>query len=159
MDNLRICVLENAVFLCEDDRWTMLLLFLARVGYNSSHEKLFDEFHELEKEVRVEEQKLFDKLPADDHEKRFIGHIIQSEHRRLYVLEAFKIGDVRKARTLMWETIEIAYHERPAILECFICSPDKAFVGQKGGFCQRNHKFLDLTDFRTIISEIQGRPS
>ncbi len=109
--------LENAVFLCEDDRWTMLLLFLARAGYNSSHEKLFGEFHELEKEVTVEEQKLLDKLPDDDHEKRFVGHIIQSEQRRLNVLEALKIGDMHKARTLMWETIEIAYHERQAILE------------------------------------------
>jgi len=109
--------LENAVFLCEDNRWTMLLVFLARAGYNSGHNELFDEFHELEKKVGEKEQKLFDELPDDDPEKRFIGHIIQSEQRRLHVLEALKVGDMRKARTLMWETIEIAYHERQAILE------------------------------------------
>lgn len=113
--------LENAVFLCEDNRWTMLLLFLARAGYNSNHEGIFDEFrtfHELEKKVTVEEQKLIDKLPPDDdHKKRFIAHIIQSEQRRLDVLEFLKVGDMSKARTLMWKTIEIAYHEREAILE------------------------------------------
>ncbi len=109
--------LKNAVWLCEDNRWTMLLLFLARTGCNSGHEKLFDEFHELEKEVQVEEQKLFDKLPDADPKKRFLGHIIQSEGRRLHVVEALKVGDMRKARTLMWEAIEIAYHNRPIILE------------------------------------------
>lgn len=114
--------LQNAVFLCEDDRWTMLLLFLARAGYNSSHKELFDEFREfhdfLEKEVTVEEQKLIDSLPTnDDHKKRFIAHIIQSEQRRLDVLEFLKVGDMSRARTLMWKTIEIAYHEREAILE------------------------------------------
>lgn len=113
--------LQNAVFLCEDNRWTMLLLFMARAGYNSGHNELFDEFYELEKTVGEEEQKLFDELPDDDPQmrKRFIGHIIQSERRRLHVLVALKlkIPDMRKARTLMWETIDIAYHEREPILE------------------------------------------
>lgn len=117
--------LENTVFLCEDDRWTALLLFMARAGYNSSHEELFDEFcafHELEKDVTAEEQKLFEKLSSDNDPQmrmrgRFIGHILRSELRRLDVLEALKIPDMPKARTLMWETIEIAYHEREVILE------------------------------------------
>jgi len=39
--------LKNAVFLCEDDRWTMLLLFLARAGYSSGHNKLFDDFRKI----------------------------------------------------------------------------------------------------------------
>lgn len=115
-------ILENAVFLCEDDRRTMLLLFLARAGYNSSHEELFGEFcafHELEKKVTAEEQKLFDRLQDDDSQmrKRFVGHILQSEKRRLYVLESLKVGDLHKARTRMWETIEIAYQQREAVLE------------------------------------------
>ena len=107
--------LENGVFLCEDDRWTMLLFYLARAGYNSSHEKLFLEFHKLEKDVRVEEQKLFDKLPDDGHEKRFVGHIIQSEQRRLHVLEAIKLGNMQEARMLMRKTIERAYHGEPKV--------------------------------------------
>lgn len=48
--------LENVVFLCEDDRGPVLLLFLARASWNgSSHPKLFDEFHELEKAICLEE--------------------------------------------------------------------------------------------------------
>lgn len=107
--------LENAVFLCENDRWTMLLLFLARAGYNNGHNELFDEFHELEKQVIVEEQKLSEKIVGS--QKKFLEHFIQRLQRRLCVLEALKAGDDRKTCALMWETIEIAYHEREAILE------------------------------------------
>jgi len=107
--------LENAVFLCEDDRSTMLLLFLARAGYNNGHNELFDEFQELEKQVIVEERKLSEKIVGS--QKKSLEHFIQSVQRRLCVLEALKAGDDRKTCALMWETIEIAYHEREAILE------------------------------------------
>ena len=107
--------LENAVSLCEDDRWTMLLLFLAREGYNNGHNELFDEFHELEKQVMEEEQKLYEKIVGS--QKKFLEHFIQSVQRRICVLEALKVGDDRKTCVLMWETIERAYHQRQAILE------------------------------------------
>ena len=109
--------LENAVFLCEDNRRTILLLFLARAGYNNGHKKLFDEFHELEEKAIAKEQKLFDELPTNSPDRKLLKHIIESEQRRRHILEILKTGDMNKVRTLMWETIEIAYYERPTILE------------------------------------------
>lgn len=110
--------LENAVRSCEDNRRTMLLLFLARAGYNSGHNKLFDKFQEIVKAAKESKIKRAAELADGDPEKRFLIEIIsKSEQRRSDILDFLKTDNMDKARTLMWESIEKAYHLRPIILE------------------------------------------
>ena len=110
--------LENAVRSCEDNRRTMLLLFLARAGYNSGHNELFDKFQEIVKAAKESKIKRAAELSDGDPEKRFLIEIIcESEQRRSEILDFLKTDNMDKALTLMWESIEKAYHLRPIILE------------------------------------------
>jgi hypothetical protein len=109
--------LKNAVFLCEDDRRTMLLVFLARAAFSSGHNDRFDAFQKIVQKARGIEEELSGKPELSDLKKQFFDHIARSEERRIRILGALRVGDMHRARTLMWETIEKAYHERPLILE------------------------------------------
>ncbi len=92
--------LENAVYSCEDDRWTMLLLFLARAGYNSGHSKLFDDFQKIVKAAKESKENIVVRLPKDDPRKEFLTIISDSEQRRLKILEAMQANDMYTALEL-----------------------------------------------------------
>ena len=70
----------NAVFLCEDDRLSMFLLFLARECCNNGHRELFDNFGSIvSSAVEGLEQKLSGSIPEGKQRRNFFGHIPESE--------------------------------------------------------------------------------
>lgn len=106
--------LERAVYSCEANRQTMLLLFLAR---NSGLNKLFDDFQKIVEACRDRKIDLAKRIQNDDPRKEFITMTAEFDQRRLDMLDALNKGDIQQAIDLMWKSIKIAYSRREALLE------------------------------------------
>lgn len=110
--------LENAVESCEANRRTMLLLFLARSSYNRPEvASLFTRFRTVVKTSKDNKSVLAGKPPYVDPRKEFLGKIIvESEQRRLDILDDIKNRNMQEAIEHMWDAIEIAYSRRDELL-------------------------------------------
>lgn len=105
--------LESAVHLCEANRKTMLLLFLAR---DSGHHELLNNFQEIVTDSEKSKRSMAAKLLNDDPRKEFLELIADSEQRRNNILKAMKNRDTQKMLGLVWNAIEQSYARRTDIL-------------------------------------------
>lgn len=111
--------LESALVVCERDRRTMLLFFLARWSA-STQEDLFDRFQKVVETAAKRKKERASEFPEHSPERKLLTIFARSEERRLGILRAIREGDMQQARDLMWEAIEVAYRMRPTVLQ--ICS-------------------------------------
>ena len=100
---------EVAVAACIANRRTILLLFLARLGYND--EEKIREFEAVMVRVRDYNQRLA-AATEDDKQKKLLIEWANSEERRINILHAMIADDMDRVNVLLTETIEKAFKEK-----------------------------------------------
>ncbi len=112
--------LKNKLNLCEANRASMLLLFLAR---NSIYDDLLTEFHEIvessKKDINVEiDPAMIDKNGVDMAAKiqEFSDIIDRSENRRSMILAAILAHNMTTATDYMWDAMHESYLRRENLL-------------------------------------------
>ncbi len=101
--------MENALESCMANRRTMLMLFLARLGYNEKGR--INQFLSDARKARDQKRTLAEGM-KDVRNKRALLEWANSEQRRINILEAMLANDMDKVRELLRETIEKAYKKK-----------------------------------------------
>lgn len=101
--------IENALAACSANRKTMLLAFLARMGYGSQEKN--ERFLTVVKKTRDGKEKLADRI-EDPEAKKTVLSWRDSEQRRVEILKAMLDGDMERVRELLKEAIKIAYEQK-----------------------------------------------
>lgn len=102
--------LKNAVIACEDNRKTMLLLFLWRSGYHDwARIKSFR--YNVQQARDCFKTKAYE-MVSDDRSKQWLLQYTDSEQRRMQILDAMLDNDMDTARELLWDAIEQAFKEK-----------------------------------------------
>ncbi|MHC4573227.1 MAG: hypothetical protein ACYS76_03715 [Planctomycetota bacterium] len=102
---------KNALAACQANRRTMLLLFLARMGYGS--EEKINEFLGLAEKTSGCKVSLAGTI-EDPEVKRTVLDWAQSEQRRVHILKAMLDNDMDQVRGLLREAIDKALKEKEA---------------------------------------------
>lgn len=100
---------ENALAACQANRRTMLLLFLARMGYGSQ-EKI-NQFLSITEKTLDCKSKLAEKI-EDPEVKQTVLTWRDGEERRVDILNAMLDNDMEKVRNLLKEAIEKAFADK-----------------------------------------------
>lgn len=88
-------LVENAPEACEDNRRTMLLLFMARLSYNINSQKRFlDSFRRIVETYVKRKEELTRKFGEGSAQKELLMIFGGSEERRLTILEAMSANDM-----------------------------------------------------------------
>lgn len=113
--------MKNAVYSCERNRLTMLLLFPLRTSYDKPEvASLFARFRVVVNECRVRKIDIAGDPPYVDPRKEFLRDIIaRSEKRRLDILDAIieDRNNMQEVIEYMWDAIEISYRDRARLLQ------------------------------------------
>ena len=113
--------MENAVYSCEHNRLTMLLLFPLRTSYDRPEvASLFASFRVVVNECRDRKIDIAGGSPYDDPRKEFLREIIgRSEKRRLDILDAIieDQNNMQEVIEYMWDAIEISSRDRARLLQ------------------------------------------
>lgn len=107
--------MKTAVRSCEENRKTMLLIFLAR---KSGQIELFDEFKKIVEACTRSKIEVADRLKEGVPRNEFLKMIAESELRRAKILEAIKKrNNEKEVISLMWKAIDDSYTGRDSLLE------------------------------------------
>ncbi len=114
--------MENAVYSCERNRLTMILLFPLRTSYDRPEvASLFVSFRAVVNECRDRKIDVAGEPPYDDPRKEFLREVIgRSEKRRLDILDAIienRGMDMQEVIEYIWDAIEIANRDRVRLLQ------------------------------------------
>lgn len=107
--------MDTAVRSCEENRKTMLLIFLAR---RSGQIELFDEFKEIVEACNRSKLEVAGRLQKGVPRNEFLIMIAESELRRAEILEAMKKrNNEKEVFALMLKAIDDSYTRRDSLLE------------------------------------------
>lgn len=109
---------KTALKLCEDDRFAMVMIFLARSDSNVS--EYLQGFRTILEQAIETKGKLAEnaKNAGNDDESELLSIFVRSEQRRLKIIDAMlKPDNMSEVYSLLWDTISQTAAERPKILE------------------------------------------
>jgi len=109
---------ENAWALCEANRKSTLLLFLARSRYKDKEtDNNIEHFRKIVEDSSKDKKDYSKKFAEDSPVGKLLALFADSDERRLGILEAMQHNDMGKARYLMWQAKEEAKQNKTVVLD------------------------------------------
>jgi hypothetical protein len=112
---------ETAWDLCEANRKSILLLFLARSEYKGvTINRDLEDFKKIVEDSHTAKRKYSEKLLEENKnspEGNLVARFADSDERRLSIVKAIQSNDMDEARYLIWQAKEEAKHNKAVVLD------------------------------------------